>query len=633
MTRSRDLANLADSTEFTAADHSKLDGIEASATADQTNAQIKTAVQAGADIALGGNPTTTTQSAGNNTTRVATTAFTQAAITALVGSVPATLNTLAELGDALGDDPNYATTTSNLIGTKMPLAGGAFVGNVTFGDNNKAIFGAGSDLQIYHAGSNSYVADEGAGLLILKTNGNAISLQKGDTETMALFAVDGAATLYHNNAAKIATSATGVTVTGAATLSSGQLNFAGSISDPNGAAYIWRPADNTLAFGTANEERMRISSTGAVGLSTTPAAWNTGTSGRTPLQFGFGSVSGRLNDLQSEVSNNAYAVGTGNDPQWAGMTRWAKSQIEFNSNGGLEFKSSPVVSTSAFASSPNLTWTNNMEITVAGNVGIGTSPESTIKTDIYSAALTSPMRLRFVDDNNGSSINPLSMEYKAGLEVENAYSGATPSANGTKVAKIQLTTVTSSGYSAGGSMMVSAQGAGYDAGSLSFNTGTNSSGLETERMRITSTGGVQTPYNPAFRARANTVNNLGTAWQKVTYTLTVTSRNATGSTAYDSSRFTSKVAGWYFFSASYTATANSDNDGTLALTINGSFTNLVSSASFPSTSGHSYNPHFCSGAVYLAYGDYVEVFRYSSVTTNTRTSNPYGGWFSGALIG
>ena len=131
MTRSRDLANLADSTEFTAADHAKLDGIEASATADQTNAQIKTAVEAAADIDLDGNPTTTTQSAGNNTTRVATTAFTQAAITALVGSVPATLNTLAELGDALGDDPNYATTTSNLIGTKMPLAGGAFTGAVT----------------------------------------------------------------------------------------------------------------------------------------------------------------------------------------------------------------------------------------------------------------------------------------------------------------------------------------------------------------------------------------------------------------------------------------------------------------------------------------------------------------------
>jgi hypothetical protein len=49
MTRSRDLANLADGTEFSASDHSKLDGIEASATADQTSAQIKAAVEAATD--------------------------------------------------------------------------------------------------------------------------------------------------------------------------------------------------------------------------------------------------------------------------------------------------------------------------------------------------------------------------------------------------------------------------------------------------------------------------------------------------------------------------------------------------------------------------------------------------------
>ena len=131
MTRSRDLANLADSTEFTSADHSKLDGIEASATADQTNAQIKTAVQAGADIALGGNPTTTTQSAGNNTTRVATTAFTQAAITALVDSSPDAMNTLNELAAALGDDASFSTTVTNSIATKLPLAGGAMTGAIT----------------------------------------------------------------------------------------------------------------------------------------------------------------------------------------------------------------------------------------------------------------------------------------------------------------------------------------------------------------------------------------------------------------------------------------------------------------------------------------------------------------------
>ena len=49
MTKARDLSKLADGTEFTAADNSKLDGIEASATADQTSAQIKAAVEAASD--------------------------------------------------------------------------------------------------------------------------------------------------------------------------------------------------------------------------------------------------------------------------------------------------------------------------------------------------------------------------------------------------------------------------------------------------------------------------------------------------------------------------------------------------------------------------------------------------------
>ena len=49
MTRARDLSKLADGTEFTAADHSKLDAIEASATADQTDAEIRAAVEAATD--------------------------------------------------------------------------------------------------------------------------------------------------------------------------------------------------------------------------------------------------------------------------------------------------------------------------------------------------------------------------------------------------------------------------------------------------------------------------------------------------------------------------------------------------------------------------------------------------------
>lgn len=69
--------------------------------------------------ALSGTPTAPTATAGTNTTQLATTAFTAAAIAALVASSPATLDTLNEIAAALGNDPNFATTITTLIGTKL----------------------------------------------------------------------------------------------------------------------------------------------------------------------------------------------------------------------------------------------------------------------------------------------------------------------------------------------------------------------------------------------------------------------------------------------------------------------------------------------------------------------------------
>ena len=47
----------------------------------------------------------------------------------------------------------------------ITTAGLTTTANINFGDNDKAIFGAGSDLQIYHDGSDSYIKDEGTGNL------------------------------------------------------------------------------------------------------------------------------------------------------------------------------------------------------------------------------------------------------------------------------------------------------------------------------------------------------------------------------------------------------------------------------------------------------------------------------------
>ena len=67
------------------------------------------------NIALGGSPTTTTQSASDNSTKLATTAYVTTAIANLADSAPSTLNTLNELAAALGDDANFCTTVTNSL--------------------------------------------------------------------------------------------------------------------------------------------------------------------------------------------------------------------------------------------------------------------------------------------------------------------------------------------------------------------------------------------------------------------------------------------------------------------------------------------------------------------------------------
>ncbi|MGN2893452.1 phage tail protein [Escherichia coli] len=68
-----------------------------------------------------GTPKAPTAAAGNNTTQLATTAFVQAALIALVNGAPATLDTLKEIAAAINNDPNFATTMTNALAGKQPL--------------------------------------------------------------------------------------------------------------------------------------------------------------------------------------------------------------------------------------------------------------------------------------------------------------------------------------------------------------------------------------------------------------------------------------------------------------------------------------------------------------------------------
>ena len=97
-----------------------------------------------------------------------------------------------------------------------PQLGGALDtngNNINFADNDKAIFGAGSDLQIYHDGTHSYISDQGTGnLRILGAN---ISLTNpAGNENYIIMYENGAVEIAYDDVVKIATTSLGVDVNG-----------------------------------------------------------------------------------------------------------------------------------------------------------------------------------------------------------------------------------------------------------------------------------------------------------------------------------------------------------------------------------------------------------------------------------
>jgi len=115
---------------------SKLAGIEASATADQTKSDIEglgidvPAANITGTIAAARLSTAATQAESDDSTKIATTAYVVDKITTLIGGAPSTLDDLNELAQAINDDASYNSTLITALATKMPKAGGAFTGGV-----------------------------------------------------------------------------------------------------------------------------------------------------------------------------------------------------------------------------------------------------------------------------------------------------------------------------------------------------------------------------------------------------------------------------------------------------------------------------------------------------------------------
>ena len=174
------------------------------------------------------------------------------------------------------------------IDTKAPTASPTFTGtvtvpgltttaDVTFGDNDKAVFGAGSDLQIYHDGSHSRIDDAGTGKLILRGN-DAVEIHKYTGEYMITAVADGAVSLYHDDTARLATTSTGIDVTG--TVTSDGLTVDGTV-DVN----LGSDGSNIASLSGASAGRKLDIQSFAVGASAGAGYSINATSGQGELDF------------------------------------------------------------------------------------------------------------------------------------------------------------------------------------------------------------------------------------------------------------------------------------------------------------------------------------------------------------
>jgi hypothetical protein len=102
--------------------------------------------------------------------------------------------------------------------------------DVKLGDGSKAIFGAGSDLQIYSDGTNSWIEEHGGGDLYIEATN--LTLRALDNTVYATFTDAGPSILNHAGSQKLSTTATGVDVTGRAVVD-GLTSSASVISTSN----------------------------------------------------------------------------------------------------------------------------------------------------------------------------------------------------------------------------------------------------------------------------------------------------------------------------------------------------------------------------------------------------------------
>jgi len=389
------------------------------------------------------------------------------------GTTPAagTFTTLTANTSITGTLATAAQPNITSLGT---LTGLTTTGDINFGDNDKAIFGAGSDLQIYHDGTHSYISDQGTGDLRIIAEDFRVR-NAADDETMIQANIDGDVSLWYNNSKKLATTNTGIDVTGTVVADGLTVDGNGSLltldNGSNPATISNTNGNITTDFDTTDAGRNYTIQANSIN------AFRIANGG----DISFYEDTGTSQALYWDASAESLGIGTTSPAESLHTT----GNIRFGDTAPAELytNSSELrlgVDRNNDNDTSNITfYTNNDEkvrIDADGNIGIGTD---------------SPANLLHIEGSSETvSATQLTLEgrfagYGAGIDFVSR-----TSSGGTRLSMAKIT--------ADGEAAWNTTASNQDAGLRFFTT---DSGTQAERMRIDSSGNllVGTDTNPNSR--------------------------------------------------------------------------------------------------------------------------------------
>jgi hypothetical protein len=279
------------------------------------------------------------------------------------------------------------TITLSAGGSSTTFSGNGnatFAGNVALADGKEIRLGAGTDLKLYSNGTDGYVVAPVDDLVLQAADDVFIYTQGGEDAIIARG--DGGVELYHNNAKKLETTSTGVSVTGGATFAgnvgigttspgdklevAGLTNYTGLTLKGAGASRpaltfknvnqsllgaIYGTEGRAMTFeaggdGTTGVVAMTIDSSGKVGIGTPSPATKLHLADASDIYLTLESTS---TDTPEEVAVKYNNFSTGSNYWWEGLNQSANWSLGY----GTSFSGS----------------STRLLVDTSGNVGIGTT--------------------------------------------------------------------------------------------------------------------------------------------------------------------------------------------------------------------------------------------------------------------